>query len=109
MVSKKSCIYNFFREQFVNKRKIMIIIVNTLLGYYWILTFFFSFGVCAVYQKQSLGLLLSYFISLFIDLVLFLIISEGLIALIYFFRRKTTCIPLLDNLNRLKSFKLLSP
>jgi hypothetical protein len=125
----KACFYNIENEQvrtllydFKTKRnkfdtdyrKILkkiknVVIFETILFFlFWILNFFFAFGLCCVYYKQGKIMILSFIIGIAIDFILDIIV-ELLIMVFYILRENTLFVIMLDKTNRIRSFKMLSP
>ena len=73
-----------------------------------IITLLFTFGLCAVYTKQANLMILSIGFGIGIDFVIS-IIFEILLGLLFCCRKNYIIVSILDFLNRLRSFKMLSP
>ncbi len=73
-----------------------------------IITLLFTFGLCAVYTKQAKLMILSIGFGIGIDFGLS-IIFEILLGLLFCCRKNYIIVSILDFLNRLRSFKMLSP
>ncbi len=104
--SKKS-----FDKDFVallKKIKKMVIIETILFFLLTALTYVFVFGLCAVYKPQGRTMFVSLICGLVVDLVLNFI-TEIIIGLVYLCRKSHVLVVLLDYLNRIKSYKMLSP
>lgn len=84
------------------------IIETVFFGMLWIITLLFSFGLCAVYKNNGLCLVMSFSIGLAFDFLLSFIL-ELAIALLYTCRKNSIIIIIIDRINRLKSFKVISP
>ena len=86
-----------------------IMIVETILFFILvILSYIFSFGLFAVYPAQGKSMFVSLIIGIIIDLLLNLF-AELFIAILFVCRKNHVLVVLLDYLNRLISYKMLSP
>ena len=100
----------FDKHYFIILKKIRnMMIVETIIFFIMAaLTYIFVFGLFAVYPSQGNTMFVSLICGIVIDL-LFSIILELLIAVLYLFRKNHVIIVIIDYLNRLLSYKMLSP
>ena len=86
-----------------------MMIVETILFFIMApLTYIFVFGLFAVYPSQGKIMFISLICGIVIDL-LFSLLLELLIALLYICRKNHVIVVIIDYLNRLLSYKMLSP
>ena len=95
-------------RKILKKIKNVVIFETILFFLFWILNFFFAFGLCCVYYKQGKIMILSFIIGIAIDFILDIIV-ELLIMVFYILRENTLFVIMLDKTNRIRSFKMLSP
>ena len=95
-------------QRILKKIKIVSIVETVLFFIFWIINYIFAFGLCCVYVRQGTLMAISFMIGLALDFVLDIII-EFLIMIIYACRGNGLCLVILDRINRMKSFKMLSP
>jgi hypothetical protein len=95
-------------QRILKKIKIVSIVETVLFFTFWIINYIFAFGLCCVYVRQGTLMAISFMIGLALDFVLDIII-EFLIMIIYACRGNGLCLVILDRINRMKSFKMLSP
>ena len=92
----------------LQKMKKVMIIETVLFGIMSILTYLFIFGLFAVYPPQGKTMFVSLICGIVIDLVKSFLV-ELLISILFICRKNQVLVVLLDYLNRLISFKMLSP
>ena len=95
-------------KRILKKIKIVSIVETVLFFIFWIINYIFSFGLCCVYVRQGTLMAISFLIGLALDFVLDVII-EFIIMIFYACRGNGLCLVMLDRINRMKSFKMLSP
>ena len=92
----------------LKKIRNMMIFETILFCILTILSYIFSFGVFAVYPSQGKSMFVSLIIGIIIDLLINFL-AELFITLLFICRKNHVLIILLDYLNRLLSYKMLSP
>ena len=73
-----------------------------------VLTYIFAFGLFTVYPSQGKVMLVSLICGLVLELGLSFIV-ELLLAILMIFRKNQIIVIIIDYLNRLLSYKMLSP
>ena len=102
---------NEFDKHYFNvmkKVKYMMIFETALIFLILILTYIFSFGFFAVYPVQSKIMLVSFICGIILDYFIY-ILFELLIAILFIFKKNESIVLIIDYLNRLLSYKMLSP
>lgn len=74
-----------------------------------LVSFYFSFGFCAVYKSQVITYLICFGANIVIDLLLFEFLVEAIIMLFYSLKENNICLNILYFLNTFKSDKVLAP
>ena len=92
----------------MKKVKYMMIFETALIFLILILTYIFSFGFFAVYPVQSKIMLVSFICGIILDYFIY-ILFELLIAILFIFKKSESIVLIIDYLNRLLSYKMLSP
>ena len=88
--------------------KRMMIFETCLFVVMVVLTYLFVFGLFTVYPSQGKIMIISLICGLLIELTLSLFF-ELLLAILMIFRKNQTIVIIIDYLNRLLSYKMLSP
>ena len=104
--SKKSFDKHYFA--YLKKIRNMMIVETVFFFIMAILTYIFIFGLFAVYPPQGKTMFVSLIVGVVIDLVLSFLV-EFFIAILFLCRKNHVIVILLDYLNRLISYKMLSP
>ena len=113
----RTLLYNFktdkneFEPEYnkiLKRIKIVSIIETVLFFILWAINYMFSFGLCCVYYHQGRIMAISFLVGIGLDFILDIII-ELLIMVMYACRKNSICVVMLDRINRLKSFKMISP
>ena len=104
--SKKSFDKHYFN--ILKKIKTMMIIETILFFIMAILSYIFVFGLFAVYPSQGKTMFVSLIFGIIIDFLLHFIF-EIFITILFIGRKNHVIVILLDYLNRLLSYKMLSP
>ena len=104
--SKKSFDKHYFA--YLKKIRNMMIVETVFFFIMAVLTYIFIFGLFAVYPPQGKTMFVSLIVGVVIDLVLSFLI-EFFIAILFLCRKNQVIVILLDYLNRLISYKMLSP
>ena len=93
---------------FLKKIKIMKIVETVIYGIMIVLLYIFVFGLYTVFVPQGKIMIVSLLCGIAGDLVL-CFLFELFIAMLYVCRKSSVLVVLLDKLNRLQSYKMLSP
>ena len=104
--NKKSFDKHYFNV--LKKIKNMMIIETILFFIIAILSYIFIFGLFAVYPAQGKTMFVSLICGIIFDLLINLLL-EVFITILFICRKNDTIVVLLDYLNRLLSYKMLSP
>ena len=104
--SKKSFDKHYFK--ILKKIQNMMIFETILFAIMAILTYIFVFGLFAVYPSQGKIMFVSLICGIIIDFLL-CFIFELFITILYICRKNQVLVVLLEYLNRLLSYKMLSP
>ena len=104
--SKKSFDKHYFN--ILKKIKNMMILETILFLIMAILSYIFVFGLFAVYPSQGKTMFISLIFVIIFDFLLHFIF-EVFITVLFICRKNHTIVILLDYLNRLLSYKMLSP
>ena len=92
----------------IKRNKIGYIIETILFFLFTFITLIFSFGLCAIYNEQGKCMFISFIATIICDFILEIII-EFIIMLLYMCRCNEVLVIVLDYVNRIKSYKVLSP
>ena len=92
----------------LKKNKKMMIFETILFFIMAVLTYIFSFGLFTVYPSQGKSMVVSLICGLVFDIGLSLIL-ELLLAIFIIFKKNQNIVIIIDYLNRLLSYKMLSP
>ena len=100
----------FDKQYFYVLKKIKrIMIIETILFFTMaVLTYIFSFGLFTVYPSQGKSMIVSLIFGLVIDFGLYFFL-ELLLAIFIIFKKNQNIVIIIDYLNRLLSYKMLSP
>lgn len=106
--------YDHFKKKiwppFIRKRKIILILIFTITVLFWLSASYFAFGFCAVYSNQSVSFLISLLGNILIDNLIFEFLIELLVGCVFLLKNKIgVMLKVLDIVNRLRSFRTLSP
>ena len=104
--SKKSFDKHYFI--ILKKIKYMIIFETILFFVMTVLSYIFVFGLFAVYPPQGKTMFVSLIVGVVFDLLLSFL-CELFIAILFICRKNNVLVILLDYMNRLMSYKMLSP
>ena len=101
---------SFDKHYFIILKKIkrMMIIETVLFFVMAVLSYIFVFGLFAVYPPQGKTMFVSLIVGVVLDLLLSFLM-ELFIAILFICRKNHVIVILLDYLNRLMSYKMLSP
>jgi len=101
---------SFDKHYFTILKKIRIIMVIETIIFFVMtfLSYIFVFGLFALYPVQGKIMLMSLICGIFMDL-LFSFLAEIFIMILFICRKNHSIVILLDYLNRLLSYKMLSP
>ena len=92
----------------LKKIKKVMIIETGLFIVMIVLSYIFSFGLFAIYPPQGKVMIISLICGIIIELGLTLVL-ELLLAILIIFRKNHIIVIIIDYLNRLLSYKMLSP